>query len=149
MIFDVGLLFKALDGILEMVGGVLLALVTSDQLNHWVRFLTQHEIDGDADDVVVRFFIHAIRHRSASTQAFATAFLVGHGVVKISLVAALWRSHRRAYPVAIAIFGTFLGYQLYRFSLTHALWLLALSVTDAFVIVIAWLEYRRLRRLQR
>ena len=59
LIFDVGPLFKLVDGILEIVGGVLLALATSDQLNRWARFLTQHEIDGDADDVVARLLIHA------------------------------------------------------------------------------------------
>lgn len=142
--FDVSLAFKGVDGILEIVGGILLALVTSGQLSGWLRFLTHHELDGDADDVVVRFLIHAIQHRNASTQAFATAFLVGHGVTKVALVLALVRRYRWAYPTAIAIFAAFLVYQVYRFFLTHALWLLCLSLIDAVVIVLTALEYRRM-----
>lgn len=142
--FDVSLIFKGIDGIFEIVGGILLSLVTSAQLSGWVQCLTQHELDGDADDVVVRFLIHAIQHRNASTQAFATAFLLGHGLTKVGLVLALVRRYRWAYPTAIAIFGAFLVYQVYRFFLTHALWLLCLSLIDAVVIGLTALEYRRL-----
>lgn len=145
VIFSITLVFKAIDGILETVGGLLLSTVTSGQLNRWVRFLTQHEIDNDADDVIVRFFIHAIQHRSASTKTFATVFLIGHGAVKAGLVVALMKKYRWAYPIAIAVFGTFLIYQSYRFALTHAIWLLALSVIDTFVILLTLIEFRRLR----
>ena len=142
--FAISLIFKGVDGILEMVGGVLLSFVTPGELSGWVRFLTQHEIDGDADDVVVRSLIHVMQHRNASTQIFATAFLLGHGVTKVALVIALVRRFRWAYPTAMTIFGAFLVYQVYRFSLTHSPWLLCLSLTDAVVIVLTGLEYRRL-----
>jgi len=39
----------------------------------------------------------------------------------------------------------FLVYQIYRYSHTHSVWLLALSILDLFVIVLTWLEYQRLR----
>jgi uncharacterized membrane protein len=148
-IFDIGLIFKAVDGTLEIVGGILLALVGSGQLASWVRFLTQHELDGDADDVVVRFLIHSMQHRAANTRAFAIAFLVGHGVAKVGLVFALLKNYRWAYPIAIAIFGAFLGYQIYRFFLVRQLWLLGLSLIDAVVILLTAFEYWRVRGAHR
>ena len=86
-------------------------------------------------------------HLSDSTQLFAVLFLLGHGLVKIGLVVALLRKHRGAYPIALVIFGSFVAYQLYRFSRTHSPWLLALSALDIFVIVITWTEYKRMRTL--
>ena len=50
-----------------------------------------------------------------------------------------------AYPAAIGAFVLFLVYQLYRYTHTSSAWLLVLSVVDVCVIVITWLEYKRLR----
>ncbi len=50
-----------------------------------------------------------------------------------------------AYPIAILAFGLFLVYQLYRYTHTRSMWLMAMSVVDLFVIVITGLEYKRLR----
>jgi uncharacterized membrane protein len=74
--------------------------------------------------------------------------LLWHGVVKIGLVWALFRKYLWAYPIARVAFGLFLAYQVYRYSHTHSVWLLALSILDIFVIVLTWLEYKRLRSSQ-
>ena len=60
---------------------------------------------------------------------------------KCGLVALL-RSKLWAYPAAIAVFGGFVGYQVYRFTLTGGFGLVALSVFDLIVIWFIWLEYR-------
>ena len=59
---------------------------------------------------------------------------------------ALLREKLWAYPAAIALFGAFIAYQLYRYSYTHDMALIALSVFDLFVIALAIHEYRLLRR---
>jgi uncharacterized membrane protein len=66
-------------------------------------------------------------------------------VVKIGLVAALMLKLKWAYPAAIAAFTIFLGYQMYRYSHTHSPELLVLSVLDILVIILTWLEYKRLQ----
>lgn len=40
--FLVSLILKGLDGLLELVGGVLLLIVAPSQISALVRFLTQH-----------------------------------------------------------------------------------------------------------
>ena len=45
-----------------------------------------------------------------------------------------------------AIFGLFSVYQLYRFSLTHSLWLVLITAVDSLVIGLTWYEYLYLRR---
>jgi len=63
-------------------------------------------------------------------------------VVKIFLVAGLLRNRRWAYPAALAVFGTFILYQVYRFSYTHSLGLVALTIFDLAVMWLIWREYR-------
>ncbi len=46
-IFRVALLFKGLDGILEIVGGVLFLLFNPGQLDSLAKMLTQHELSED------------------------------------------------------------------------------------------------------
>ena len=62
------------------------------------------------------------------------------------LVAGLLREKLWAYPASFAVFGAFIAYQLYRYSLTGDVGLILLSIFDAFVIYLAVHEYRLLRK---
>jgi len=64
--------------------------------------------------------------------------------VKIALVAGLLSGARWAYPTSLVVMAMFVVYQLYRFSFTHGLALLVLTVFDLFVIALIWREWRRL-----
>lgn len=145
VLFDISLMGKGIDGVLEVIGGVVLFLVNPDQIHWMLRILTQRELREDPHDVFAGLLLRSVQHLSTGTKAFAALFLLWHGVVKIGLVVALLRKRLWAYPTAIVAFGLFLVYQVYRYSHTRSAWLLALSVLDLFVILLTWLEYRRLR----
>ncbi len=145
-LFLIGLAFKGIDGALEIIGGALLVIVSPEQLNALVRNVTQNELNTDPHDIVANFFRHATRHLDSGTETFAALYLLSHGVVKAGLVAVLLLGRRWAYPVAIAAFTLFVGYQLYRYTLTHSAMLLVLSALDIVVIVLTILEARRVRR---
>lgn len=143
VLFDVGVIAKGVDGVLEIVGGVLLLLISPSQLDYIVRILTQHELTEDPHDTVANYLLHISQDPGAKT--FGATYLLWHGVVKVGLVTALLRKRRWAYPVAIVAFLLFLVYQLYRYSHTLEPGLLVLSVLDVAVIVLTLLEYQRLR----
>lgn len=147
ILFDIGVIGKAVDGVLEILGGVLLFFISPAQIHGLLRILTQHELSEDPHDLVAGLLMRSVQHLSLSTETFAAVFLLWHGAVKVGVVWALWQKKFWAYPIAIVAFGLFLVYQLYRYSHTHSVWLLALSFLDLFVIVLTWLEYRRLRAL--
>jgi uncharacterized membrane protein len=148
VLFDIGVIGKAVDGVLEVIGGVALFFVTPDQINWMLRVLTQHELSKDPHDLIAGVLLRSAHQLSSGTKVFAALFLLWHGVVKVGLVFALLRKQLWAYPTAIVAFGVFLVYQVYRYSHTHSVWLLALSFLDVFVIVLTWLEYRRLGSLR-
>lgn len=67
-------------------------------------------------------------------------------MAKLLLVAGLLREKLWAYPASLAVLGLFIVYQLYRYSYTHGVGLIVLSLFDVMVIVLVWHEYRLVRR---
>ena len=151
LLFRIGVALKGLDGVLELAGGVALWVVSPTVIAHIVALLTQGEMSEDPRDLVANYLRHAAKRLSVGSEHFLAIYLLGHGAVKIFLVVALLRNKLWAYPVAIVVFGGYIAYQIYRFTLTGALSLIALSVFDLIVIGLVWLEYRaaKTRRTER
>jgi uncharacterized membrane protein len=145
LLFLIGVIGKGIDGLLEIVGGLILLVVTTTQIQSLAQALTLHELSKDPNDLLATYILNSAGGLSAGTQRFAATYLLWHGAVKIVLVAALLRKREWGYIAGIAAFSLFLVYQIYRYLHTRSPELLALSVIDIFVIVLTWLEYNRLR----
>jgi uncharacterized membrane protein len=143
--FEAGIALKGLDGLLEVVGAVLLWRVNPATVNRIVAALTQHELSEDPHDFVARHLVEASKHFGQGQRLFAALYLLVHGVVKVVLVAALWRNKLWAYPAMIAVIVAFIGYQLYRLERAPTLLLVALTLFDVVVVWLTWAEYRRVR----
>jgi uncharacterized membrane protein len=128
-IFVVSIGAKGLHALIEIVGGLALYLLGTDTIAEWIR---PHE--------------WIATHFRPSEQHFYAFYLLSHGILKGGLVYFLLREKLWAYPAGIALFGLFIAYQLYRYSFTHDVGLIALSVFDLFVIYLAVHEYRLLRK---
>jgi len=118
-IFVVSVLAKGAHALIEIAGGATLYLVSSDLITRWLPATDQ------------------------SSYAF---YLLSHGLIKLVLVYGLLRQKLWAYPASFAAFGGFIAYQLYRYSFTHDISLILLSIFDLFVIYLAVHEYRLLRK---
>ncbi len=136
---------KGLDAALEIVAGGALLAMSPDWILRTIAFLTQDELAEDPRDLVANYLLHAAQNFSLGSERFAALYLLSHGVIKIGLVAALLKAKLWAYPAALIVFGAFILYQLYRFTYTHGLGLIALSLFDLIVIWLIWLEYRALK----
>jgi uncharacterized membrane protein len=66
--------------------------------------------------------------------------------VKFVVVIGLLRERLWAFPASFLVFGLFIAYQLYRYSFTHDVGMILLSIFDLFVIALAVHEYRLLRK---
>jgi uncharacterized membrane protein len=145
-LFRISVLLKGLNAGLEMIGGTVLFAVSPAFILRTVALLTQDEITEDPRDLVANALRRAVSHLSPASQHFAAIYLLIHGVIKIGLVGALLKRVLWAYPIAVLVFGAFIVYQLYRFTLTHGLGLIALSLFDLVVIWLIFVEYRALKR---
>lgn len=144
--FLVSMWLKGLDALLELIGGVAIFGASPALILHIVRYLTQDEISEDPRDLVANALRHAAGHLTFATEHFMAIYLLVHGAIKLVMVWALLARVLIAYPVSMVIFASFIVYQLYRYSFTHSMGLLTLSVFDFLVIGLIFLEYRALRR---
>jgi uncharacterized membrane protein len=140
--FRISVILKGLDGALEIVGGLLLLLVSPTTIESLVRHVTQHELSEDPHDVIASHLLRSTRDLSHATTLFAAIYLLSHGVSKVVLVVAVLRDQTWAYPAIIVLLVGFIVYQLYRLWLEPTIGLTLLTVFDAFVVVLTWKEYQ-------
>lgn len=145
-IFAVSVLLKGAHAIIEIVGGIALYLFSTSTIVDLINRFAQGELIEDPKDLIASHLLKFAEGFSVEAHHFYAFYLLSHGVVKILLVAGLLREKLWAYPASFAVFGAFIAYQLYRFSHTHELALIALSILDAIVIALAWHEYKIIRR---
>jgi len=143
--FRIGLIVKGIDGLLEMLGGILFWFVDPRTINDVVGFLTTHELSNDPSDRVMTTLRHASAYLETHPTHFASIYLTGHGLVKVLLVVSLLGNRRWAYVPALVLMGAFVAYELYRFAHTQSLGLLFFTATDVAVMYFVWREYRRSR----
>jgi uncharacterized membrane protein len=145
-LFNVSVKLKGLYAALEIAGGVALLAVGPGVILRVVATLTQDELARDRRDLIANAIYHAVQNLALGGKNFAAFYLLSHGIIKVFLAGALLKRRLWAYPLAEAVFGAFIVYQLYRFTFTRSLGLIALSLFDAVLIWLICLEYRALKR---
>ena len=103
--FYVSLILKGLDGVLELIGGILLLVVTPAQIGAIARFLTLHELSEDPRDFIANTVLNLVDCLNVSVALFGAIYLLLHGVVKVVLVWAV---------LLLTVFDTFIVYLTFR-----------------------------------
>jgi uncharacterized membrane protein len=142
-IFEIGIILKGLDGVLETIGGLLLLTFTPATINSLVASLTQHELSEDPNDFIANHLLGYAQGLTGRTVTFAALYLLLHGIVKIVLVAALLRNQIWAYPWMIGFLLIFIVYQIYQIVLSPTLGLSALTIFDSAIVWLTWQEWRK------
>ena len=145
-IFVVSVLFKGAHAFVEIIGGVLLYLFSTQTLVALMLRYSQDELIEDPHDWVGTHLLTFARGFSVEDHHFYAFYLLSHGIVKSVLVLGLLKEKLWAYPASFVVFGLFIAYQLYRYSFTHEIALILLTIFDLFVIYLAVHEYRLLRK---
>ncbi len=141
--FNLTIVLKAVNGILEVTGGLM--LLYGRPIERLLMKLIQYEVAEQPADFMSKFILNFFSNLTLSTRHFISAYLIFHGLVNLFLVVTLWRRHLWAFPVAITLFSTFVTYQFYRLFYIYSLDLLLISILDVFIIVLTYLEYKRLK----
>ncbi|TAL77029.1 MAG: DUF2127 domain-containing protein [Beijerinckiaceae bacterium] len=149
LVFVASLWLKGAFALTEILGGIAAYFVTQKFLVGVASAVTQGELTEDPHDLVANYLLHSAQSLSVSAQHFAAAYLFGHGLIKLWLIAGLLRRRLWYYPTAMIVFGLFIAYQLYRFYFTHSFWLVVVTAVDVVVIALTWHEYRYLEGLRR
>lgn len=134
--------FKALDGALELLGGLGLLSVTIPQIERWVWHMTSGPVSTGPRAHVDHLLRHGAAHLSGDTKHFATVYLLIEGVVKLLLVIGLLRGLRWSYPVGLVLLGLFCVYQGVHLLHAYSLFLAVLAVLNLIVMALIAIEWR-------
>lgn len=144
--FEIGIWFKGIDGILELIGGVLLLATNPETLNRIIVGLTEHELQQDPGDWICTTLRHAGNHLYSNARIWESAYLLSHGAIKVFLAAGILRGKLWAYPTAMLIIGGFVLFQSGRLFVHFSLPLLVATVVDTLIVLLIWREYHRAKR---
>ena len=142
-VFVGSVVLKGLDAALEIAAAIALLLVDASAISGFVIRLTHRELLEDPGDFLAGYLRHAAETFSVDTKTFAVLYLASHGLIKLVLVVGLLRNRAWAYPASLIAFGGFIAYQMYRYTFTHSLFLIVLTVFDLIVLALVWHEWRR------
>jgi uncharacterized membrane protein len=148
LIFLIGVFFKGIDGLVELVGGVVLLFASPAHLQGAVDVATAGELAEDPHDIIANLIRHGVSHLGGSGVQFLALYLLLHGVVKVVIVGALFLGSKRVYPWAIAALVGFVVFQLYELVRAPSVGIAALTVFDVFIIWLTWREWRHGRELR-
>jgi uncharacterized membrane protein len=143
--FRVVVTIKAIDGVLEMAGGLALIFVPIGRLQGWVAELATREIAEDPHAVIANFILALDQRIHPHAQLFAVIYLLGHGALKLFLATALLKQKYVLYPVAMGFLLAFILYQTYRIGVDHSVLLLAFTIFDFIVLGLTYVEWNRHR----
>jgi len=127
--------------VLQVLGAALLYVLKPGTMHRLVVLLTQRELAEDPRDWLAWHLLSATQ-RLGDVKTFGAVYLCVHGLLKIILAGSLLQGALWAYPTMIGYLLVFIGYQLYRYSISHAVGWLLLTVFDAGVAWLTWREYR-------
>lgn len=147
--FEIGIILKGLNGILEILGGLSLLFIGHSRLNHWLEILTnyvtKYELSEDPDDYFANLLLKFSQGFSINTHNFFIFYLMSHGIIKCILVYLLWRRKLWAYPLTIVALILFIAYQLYRYVISPSDFLIYLTILDIIMIFLTYKEYQRIK----
>ena len=146
--FEITLLLKALFAAGEIVAAIGVYVVPLDLVADFVGAITSAELTAHPHDPVAAHLAEWAQNLSVGTKHFVAFYLLSHGTVKLWVIIGLLRERLWYYPVALVIFTLFVLYQIYRYTLTHSVSLILITVIDLVVIWLTLHEYRYLRRLR-
>ncbi|GLS20900.1 hypothetical protein GCM10007874_39170 [Labrys miyagiensis] len=143
--FLVSVFLKGAHALIECIGGLALALISTETIARLVRALTQDELSENPHDFLASHLQAWAQGFSLQSKHFYAFYLLSHGLVKVFLVIGLLRGKAWSYPASLVVLGLFILYQLYRYSYTGSIGLLVLTAFDVVVMAMIWWEYRLVR----
>lgn len=146
--FYASLVIKAIDAMIEFIGGILLLILSHEWLNRLIHFVSIPELREDPKDRIINYFIMLGRNFSISSQYTVAIYLLLHGATKLTVIWLLLKKKLWAFPLAVLVFGLFIAYEVYSYLHSQSIILLLFIIIDLAMIIMIILEYKRLKSEQ-
>jgi uncharacterized membrane protein len=146
--FEIGILLKLLDGIIQTVSGFILLVIRPEHISQWAHYLTSSELSEDPHDFFASHIAHWANNFSEKAAVFAGIYLLAHGLIKIILVFEVMRNHLWAYLALIIVTAGFVVYQVYHLFEKPTFGFVLLTALDLAVIYLTAREYSKQKHVR-
>ncbi len=146
--FEVGILIKLLDGILQTISGLALLLIQPEHIAEWAHKLTASELAEDPHDFLATHINHWANGYTKSMATFAAIYLLSHGIIKVVLIFEVMRNHLWAYIALIVVTAGFIVFQVIHLTEKVSFGFIFLTVVDIAVIYLTIREYKKQKALR-
>lgn len=140
-----GLAIKAIDALIEFIGGVLLLILSHAWINRLIHLIAIPELSEDPKDRIMNYFISLGQNFLISSQYTIAIYLLLHGATKLTVIWLLLKKKLWAFPLSVLVFGLFIAYEIYSYAHSQSILLLLLIILDVAMIAMIILEYKRLK----
>ncbi|HEU5005243.1 MAG TPA: DUF2127 domain-containing protein [Candidatus Saccharimonadales bacterium] len=142
--FKISLILKGLDGLLEILSGLLLLAIRPEQIQKISHHLTDSTLARSPHSFWASHVATWASNLGKGSLIFGAIYLLSHGIVKLFVVVQVWRNKSWAYPLLLIVIGLFVIYQVYYLIFKKVTaGMIALTVFDLIIIYLTFIEYRR------
>lgn len=148
--FLVAVVIKAVDGLIETLAGIAVAILGTQAIYLLVIQWTAPELDLHPASRTIHMLRHGASDLAHTSSRFVVTWLLVHGVLKLALAVELLRGRAWIFPVAALVLSAFVSFMTYRLFVHYSPWLLAFAFFDLVTVVLVLSEWRshRTRRPQ-
>jgi uncharacterized membrane protein len=134
---------KGVDGIIETLLGLTIAIAGPEKLYLGVLHFTTPELEENPASHAARAIQDGAAGLAHASSTFAIVYLLVHGVLKSGLSISLLFGQRWIFPFAVAILTAFICVMGYRMTVHFSWWLVGLALFDLFTVALIVNEWVR------
>lgn len=144
-----GLSLKAINAVIEIIGGLIMLMVSLDWLNTMIKVIALPELREDSQDIIMNYLITLSQNFSITAMHSVAIYMLFHGLTKVIAVWLLWQKKMWAYLPVVGVFILFISYECYSFLHSYSPIMLGIIIIDIAIVVVVMLEYRHLKMEKR
>jgi len=145
-LFEAGVFLKTCDSVVETTLGLIFYFLSTPTVNRVIFALFGDELTEQPRDFLWNLLLHNFQGLSGSIQSLWAFLFVGHGILKLLLVAGMFKKKLWVYPIAAGVFLFFILYQIYHIFFSPSVILGLLTTYDIIFTLLILHEYRFQRR---
>lgn len=142
-IFETAIFLKGLNGIFQLVLGLVILFISLSGIHNIANMILQQELTQDPSDPFANFIINFTQTLNLSTKEFIGIYLLIHGILNLFIMISLWKEKHWAYPTSGVIIALMIIYQIIRYTHTHSLTLIIITLIDMVILSLLLQEYHK------
>jgi uncharacterized membrane protein len=144
-LFMASILAKGSLGLIQIATSAAIFMGFVDRLPMLLQSVVASELAEDPNDFLAARLMTFANALPSTDMTFYTYYFAAHGILHVTVVAALIYGSLWAYPAAIAVLGIFVAYQIFEWVAVGGTMLLVLTAIDLIVIGLTFIEWKRRR----